>query len=178
MKSKIIYKNEEIELIEDFIDVGYMAEEFEAMDIHSNMIEVKRRVEDTPIVIFASFPNYDEYAEEIKELDSFLSDAKVNIKAYLILEDKLEEYEVLKNKLDKFTPIFDTNGDYGELYGTKLESGTLEGKLTKALFVISKDGAIFYIDFPSDLSQKIKIDRLQVELNKAYNTYNGVGCHG
>jgi hypothetical protein len=46
------------------------------------------------------------------------------------------------------------------------------------MFLISKDGAVFYLDMPNDLSDPFDLDRLRVELNKAYTSYNGTGCHG
>jgi peroxiredoxin len=83
----------------------------------------------------------------------------------------------LKNRLEKFKIYFDCEDEFGGMYGTQIVSGTLEGMLTKALFLISKDGAIFYLDMPDDISKPLDLERLQVELNKAYVSYTGVGCH-
>ena len=68
--------------------------------------------------------------------------------------------------------------EFGPMYGTKIVQGDLENKLAKALFLISKDGAIFYLEFLKNLEENFDLERLRVELNKAYITYTGVGCHG
>lgn len=178
MGSKIIYKDQAIDLIDEFVDVGYMAEEFCAVDSDNNECSIKRTKKNISMIVLFSVPNYEEYQNDIQALDKFLFEAKVGIDCYLVFDSFFDGYEMLKNKLDKFCPIFDINSEFGELYGTKLESGILKGKLTKALFVISKDGAIFYIDMPGDISKPIDLQRLQYELNRAYTTYTGVGCHG
>jgi hypothetical protein len=64
------------------------------------------------------------------------------------------------------------------MYGTKIVSGSLEDKLTKALFLIGKDGAVYHIDMPENLEKPLNIERVRVEVNKVYQSYTGVGCHG
>ena len=64
------------------------------------------------------------------------------------------------------------------MYGTKIVSGSMENKLTKALFIIGKDGAIYHIDIPEDLEKPLDMERVRLELNKVYQSYTGVGCHG
>ena len=64
------------------------------------------------------------------------------------------------------------------MYGTKIVSGTLENRLTKALFLIGKDGAIYHIDMPSNLDSPLNLERIRAELNKVYQSYTGAGCHG
>lgn len=174
MKSKIIYKNEEMELTDDFIDIGYMAENFEAIDINKNEIEIKRASSNRNIQIFMSFPTFDEFSSEIIEFDEFMNNAKVDIYTYIIFNDKFE----IPYKFKKLIPIFDINEEFASMYGTKIVSGSLENKLTKALFLIGKDGAIYHIDMPNDLEKPLDIERIRVELNKVYQSYTGAGCHG
>lgn len=179
MESKLIYKNEELELCEDFIDVGYMAENFEAHDFYDNIIEVKRSNIERSMTILFSFPDASNgFLQEILKLDKFLSAIEVDINCYLIFDKEHENMAPLKNNLNKLIIIYDTENEYGSMYGTQIVSGTLENKLTKALFLISKDGAVFYLEMPNDLEKEFNIDRLRVELNKAYVSYTGVGCHG
>jgi len=79
--------------------------------------------------------------------------------------------------LKKFEILIDSEQEFGGMYGASIEDGSLESKLTKSLFLIGKDGAIFWLEVPEDLSKELDLERLQVELNKAYVTYTGVGCH-
>ncbi|MGE0050464.1 MAG: hypothetical protein AB7S49_02960 [Arcobacter sp.] len=174
MKSKIIYKNEEMELTDDFIDIGYMAENFEVIDINKNVIEIKRASPNRNIQIFMSFPSFDEFLNEIVNFDEFMNNAKVDIFTYIIFNKEFE----IPYKFKKLIPIFDINEEFASMYGTKIVSGTLDNKLTKALFLIGKDGAIYHIDMPSDLEKPLDIERIRVELNKVYQSYTGAGCHG
>ena len=103
---------------------------------------------------------------------------EVPVNCYLIFDKETEERAALKNRLEKLELIYDSEEEFGAMYGTKIVSGNLKDKLTKALFLISKDGSIFYIDMPKDLDNPLNLERLRVELNKAYVTYTGTGCHG
>ena len=93
---------------------------------------------------------------------------------YLIFNEKVKfDYD-----FKKIIPVFDVNEDFASMYGTKIVSGTLENCLTKALFLVGKDGAIYHIDMPEELQKPLDMDRIRVELNKVYQSYTGVGCHG
>jgi peroxiredoxin len=168
------YKNEEFELIDEIIDVGYMAEEINAKDIEGNDLLIRKASPNRMIQIFLSFPNFEDFKEEIIAFDEFMDEAKVEIFTYLLL-DKKGDFDY---KFKRITPAFDVNEDFACMYGTKIVSGSLENCLTKALFLIGKDGAIYHIDMPEDLDKPLNMDRIRVELNKVYQSYTGVGCHG
>lgn len=177
MDYDLIYRDEKMELCEDFIDVGYMAENIEVTTLEGKALEVKRSHQDSSMTILASFPNCEDFEREILALDTFLSHLQVIVHSYLIFDTKSDTLESLAKKLKTFKALIDSEREFGPMYGTEIASGSLEGKLTKSLFLISKDGAIFYLDMPKDLEKSIDLDRLQIELNKAYITYTGVGCH-
>ncbi len=179
MESKIVYNGNECELTDDFIDIGYMAENIEVTDFFGKAKEIKRSDAKGSMTLFVSFPNSDEdFVKELLKIDEFMSHIQVDIHCYFIFNEKLEDLQALNNGLKKFEIVFDTEEDFGNMYGTKIVSGELEDKLTKALFLISKDGAVFYLDMPEDLDKEFDIERLRAELNRAYITYTGVGCHG
>lgn len=167
------YKNEEFKLTDEFIDIGYMAEDIEAVDINGNPLLIKKASSNRMIQIFLSFPNFEDFKEEILEFDEFMNDAKVEIFTYLLFNEKID-----LPKFKKIVPAFDINCDFADMYGTKIVSGSMEDKLTKALFIIGKDGAIYHIDMPQDLEKPLDMERIRVELNKVYQSYTGVGCHG
>lgn len=173
MESQMKYKNEEFLLTDEFIDIGYMAEEVEAVDLEGNEIILKKASENRMIQIFLSFPSFEEFKEEILAFDEFMDEAQVEIFSYILFNEKIE-----LPKFKKLIPIFDVNQDFADMYGTKIISGSLENKLTKALFLIGKDGAIYHIDMPENLEKPFDMDRIRVELNKVYQSYTGVGCHG
>ena len=174
MKSKIIYKNEEMKLTDEFIDIGYMAENFDVININNEEITIKKASPNRNIQLFLSFPNFNDFSEEIIAFDEFISGAKIDIFVYLIFNEKID----ISYDFKKIIPIFDINEEFANMYGTKIVSGTLENRLTKALFLIGKDGAIYHIDMPSNLDSPLDLERIRAELNKAYQSYTGAGCHG
>jgi peroxiredoxin len=179
MESKIKHNDEYIDLCEDFIDVGYMAENIDVVDLSANQVQIKRSHKDKSMTVLVSFPDdKDGYIDEILLIDEFLSKIQVPLNAYMIFDKDAKIQDNLKQNLKKFEVVIDAQDEFGNMYGTKLISGSLKDKLTKSLFLISKDGAIFYLDMPNDLSDKFDLERLRVELNKAYVSYTGVGCHG
>jgi peroxiredoxin len=178
MNSKLLYKNEEQILVDDFMDIGYMAENVVVLSTCKEQTELKRNNEAKSMSMFVSFPSLSDFENEILRLDKFMSDIKVDINCYLLFDSYNVERVELERKLNIFKVFFDEEEEYGNMYGTKIEKGTLESKLTKALFLISKDGAVFYIDMPELIEKPLDMDRLHIALNKAYVAYTGVGCHG
>ena len=97
MKSKIIYKNEEMNLTDDFIDIGYMAENFDVINLKNEEITIKKASPNRNIQLFLSFPNFDEFKDEIIAFDEFISEAKVDIFTYIIFNEKIDfPYEFKK----------------------------------------------------------------------------------
>ncbi|WP_320035621.1 hypothetical protein ACMC56_00390 [Campylobacterota bacterium DY0563] len=169
----MIYKNEEFKITDEIIDIGYMAEDVDVENIEGQEFTIKKASPDRTIQIFISFPNFEDFKEEIESFDNFMNDSKVEINTYLFFNKEIE-----LPKLKRIIPVFDVNDEFGEMYGTKIVSGSMENKLTKALFIIGKDGAIYHIDIPEDLEKPLDMERVRVELNKVYQSYTGVGCHG
>lgn len=175
MESNILYKNKSYELIDDFIDVGYMAENFVAKDFEDNEVKVQRSNPEKSMSIFVSAPFGD---ESLLQLDELLSHIEVDLKCYFVFEKKDESLVAFHKSLKKFQIVFDAFDEFGPMYGTKIVQGDLENRLAKALFLVSKDGAVFYLEFLKNLEENFDLERLRIELNKAYITYTGVGCHG
>lgn len=174
MESKLVYKNEMFDLTDEFTDIGYMAEDIEAVDAEHNKLFIKKTNENRTIQLFLSFPSFEEFKEEIIAFDELMESAEVEILTYIIFDIQT----TVSYQFKKLILAFDENEEYANMYGTKIVSGSLKDKLTKALFLIGKDGAIWHIDMPNNLEQPFDQDRIRVELNKVYQSYTGVGCHG
>lgn len=171
----MIYNGETFELCEEFMDIGYMAENFEATTLDGGSKEIKRSNPDRIMTLLLSFPNAKEFESGIHKIDEFMSHIQIEINCYMLFASK-EDCNL--DGLKKFEILIDSEQEFGGMYGASIEDSSIEGKLTKSLFLIGKDGAIFWLEVPEDLSKELDLDRLQVELNKAYVTYTGVGCHG
>ncbi|MDD5359228.1 MAG: hypothetical protein PHI79_05425 [Sulfurovaceae bacterium] len=174
--SHIKYKDEILSLSDELADVGYMAENIQVVDVDKNNLVVKRSHLDYAMTILISFPK--SVFDEIYRLDEFLSMIQVPIHCYAIFNEYSDEIAKIQKDFKKINIVFDDFDEFKELYGTEIVTGSMAGDLCKSIFLISKDGAIFYIDILDDLEKSFDLERLQVELNKAYVTYTGVGCHG
>lgn len=71
----------------------------------------------------------------------------------------------------------DAEGEFGDFYGVRLEGNPYGGELTKALLLISKDGALYYDEFVTDLTQRFNTETLQRKILSAQICYTGKGCH-
>jgi hypothetical protein len=172
----IVYKGEYLSLSDEFTDVGYMAENINVLDVFKNNLIVKRSHLNHAMTILISFPM--SIYDEIFRLDEFLSMIKVDVYCYVIFNEYCEEIAKIEKGLKKIKIVFDEFREFRELYGTEIVTGSMTGDLCKSIFLISKDGAIFYIDILDNLEKCFDLERLQIELNKAYLTYTGAGCHG
>lgn len=174
--SHVLYKDEKLSLSDELVDVGYMAENIEVVDTAKNNLIVKRSHLDHAMTILISFPK--SIFDEIYRLDEFLSMIQVEVHCYAIFGEYCDEIAKIEKDLKKIKIVFDDFKEFKELYGTEIVTGSMAGDLCKSIFLISKDGAIFYIDILDDLEKRFDLERLQIELNKAYLTYTGAGCHG
>lgn len=170
---------ETVELVDDYIDVGYMAEDFEVCSPEGEAKTIIKQVKPPMMQLFVSLPSLeDRFLKEIKILDELLSDVQVDMRCYLLFAKGCEGAQSVAEKFTTFETLLDCEGEFGELYGTKIVSGPYKDALTKALFLISKDGAVYHIDMPASLNTPFDLQKLRIESNKAYTTYNGTGCHG
>lgn len=173
----ITYHDEIMTLIDDAIEEGYMAQNITVSTSNANKFTIQRSREDLSMTILFSVPNL-EFEDEILQIDSFLSLLQVPIKSYLIFNHPLPKIEKLQKHLKTMQIAYDAYDEFGVWYGAKIIDGSLAGLLCKSIFLISKDGAVFYVDMPHDMSDKINLERLRIALNKAFTIYTGVGCHG
>lgn len=174
MGYKMKYKGEHFELVEEFMDIGYMAENFEVTTFNGESKAINRSNPERIMTLLVSFPNAQEFESEIRKIDEFMSHIQIDINCYALFAS---QEDCTLDGLKKFEVLIDSEAEFGGMYGASIEDGSLAGKLTKALFLIGKDGSIFWLEVPEDLSKELDLERLQVELNRAYVSYTGVGCH-
>jgi len=170
---KAFYKTQELEIIDEHIESGYMSDKVLMVDLEGNEIMIGGSKNRT-IQVFLSLPHDDEFLlEEAIQLDNFLQNATVSIFAYLIFASKPKNLPTF----ERLVPLIDVNDIFSLQYGVKIESEYLLNHLTKALYIIGKDGAIFYDWLPSHLEEMLDFDIFTIEMNRAFNAYTGVGCH-
>ncbi len=176
---RVKYNEFELELIDEFAEAGYRAERVKLLDSASKDIIIGGQRPDKDLQVMVSIPEYsDLFLEDIRALDALLAQTAIPIHAYLISQEKPSKVEQEKYKLHSFLPLYDLFGEYGVMYGTKIETDPFQGKLAKAIFIIGKDGAIYFENVFSDMAQNIDTTRVVIELNRAAQAYTGAGCHG
>lgn len=158
----------------EFLDVGYMAEDFVASNYEGKLQTIKRSDKEA-MAIFTSFCQLSRFSmKEIEIIDSFLQHAQVPLRAYIILKTPNNYAYELSKTLQKCQLLFDTQEEFSGLYGIQ----TVEGVLAKTLFVIGKEGAIYHVQTPQSANEAFDLESLRMHLNKTYQSYNGTGCHG
>lgn len=169
---KIIYNGEAIALEDEMLDVGYSAEKVELLTKDDKKVTVGGHTGRTQILV--SLPFADETLKaELAAIDGMLNEvAKSQIDAWVIASDKSVEADV-----GFFKSGVDYDEAFGDYYGTRLKGGELDGKLTKALFIVAQDGTLFYIDAPADLAEPFNMERFQRQIVTALSCCDKKGCH-
>ena len=139
--SKIFYKDEILEITDDFIDVGYMAENVEVETIEKEALEIKRSHGDDSMTLLISLPQI--LLDEVAALDKFLSAIKVPIHCYLILAKRAQEGQEGLKKLQKLEAVFDVQEEFGGMYGTKIVTGSMRLIFASRYFLSAKRGRSF-----------------------------------
>ena len=78
------YKGETFKLCDEFMDIGYMAENFEATTLNAKSKEIKRSNPNRIMTMLVSFPNASEFEDEIRKIDAFMSRIQIEINCYML----------------------------------------------------------------------------------------------
>ena len=170
---RVKYNDEALELIDEFVEVGYKSEKVKVLSKTNENITIGGYNNTKKVVLIVSMPYVEGVEIQIKKLDTYLQNIVVEIDCFLVMSEE----KVFDMTLSKLIPVCDRYKEFGTMYGTLITSGTLENQLCKALFIIGKDGAIYYESTLQNLSDEFDLERLSIELNRAFGSYTGKGCH-
>ncbi len=169
---QITYNRSTLTLEDIPLDVGYACEKV-SLKKHSGESFSVGGQNGTQLIISAPFID-DRLLSQIEETQSLLSlNALGGISKTLVVsttghtDPKLEEWRF----------GFDEEEAFGDFYGVRLASGELGGEFAKALFIVSKDGALFYDEILRDLNGSFSLEKALPKIAAAINCYNGKGCH-
>ncbi len=159
-------------VLEDMpLDEGYASEKITAKDFLGEEVHFAGQNGKTQIIVstpYLSQDNYDEFNAIFQNKDLEMED----VEKYLVLSSK----EDVKVAFD-MPVVIDDEEMFGDEFGVRISDAPLAGKLTKALFIISKDGAIFYEEVPTDLKMRFNEDKIYQKTMAALECYTGKGCH-
>ncbi len=167
---QIRYKTSILQLDDIPLDVGYASERVELKNTAQESFRVGGQNGATQLILTAPFID-DALIAQLGELDALLSLNSLGAitKALVVATDKHDD-----PKLEEWQFGIDAGEAFGDYYGVRLSNN----ELSKTLFVISKDGAVFYHEILSDLNDPFSLDKALVKIAAAQNCYTGKGCHG
>ena len=155
------------------LDVGYASEKVKLKGSDGKEYSIGGHNGKTQLIVTAPFID-DAFKEELREIDAMLpKGGEYEVTAALVVANETHE----DPGLDTFDFFIDSENEFGDFYGVRLEGDPCGGELTKAVILISKDGAIFYDEFTNNLHDKFKADTLMRKIAAAQICYTGKGCH-
>lgn len=156
------------------LDIGYAAEKVELKKPDGQTFQIGGQNGMTQIILSAPFID-EKLVHELHQLDSLLDLNALNgISKVLVVADNRHHLPVL----DGWLVGYDYDKAFADYYGVRLTGEPLEGELAKALFIVSKDGALFYHQITEDINQPFSLDKVLLQIAAAQNCYTGKGCHG
>lgn len=155
------------------LDIGYASEQVTLTKEDGQAYTIAGQNGKTQLII--STPFIDEsFITELKEISAFIPrEDEQEITVSLVVANDTHQ----NPECDDIAFLIDTQGEFGDWYGLRLVGDPLEGELTKSAILITKDGALFYDDYPSDLADKFNQDTLYRKITAAQTCYTGKGCH-
>lgn len=167
---RITHKSSFLELQDLPVDIGYASEKVELKDPKGTNIAIGGQNGTTQLLISAPFID-DGLLAQLKELDTLLNINALNaITKSLIVANASHTIPVM----EEWFSGYDADGAFGDFYGLRLTND----ELAKALFIISKDGAVFHHEILNDLDALFNIEKTVIKISAAMNCYTGKGCHG
>ena len=152
------------------LDIGYGSQKVTISDKNGSKFVIGGQNGKTQLIF--TLPFVDD--KSLKELEDILIHVKEhNIDASLVTANDKTINPDFKN----INFYIDTDGEFGDFYGVRLKGEPFGGEFTKAVILISKDGAIFYDEFLDDLDKKFNLNTLLIQITAAQTCYMGKGCH-
>lgn len=166
----IIHQHSTLTLEDMPLDIGYASERVDLKNVLGESFCVGGQNGSTQLLISSPFID-DALMTQLSEIDTLLSlNALGGITKALIVANDSHKLP----SLDEWLIGYDVDEAFGDYYGVRLSNK----ELAKSLFILSKDGALFYHEILSDLNGPFSIDRALAKIVAANSCYTGKGCHG
>ncbi|DAB37443.1 MAG: hypothetical protein A2023_04530 [Sulfuricurvum sp. GWF2_44_89] len=167
---QITYNTTLLELEDTPLDIGYASERVDLKSSTGETFRVGGQNGATQLII--ALPFIDEISiVQLKKMDSLLYvNALGGITKALVVASDTHTMP----PLEEWLVGFDYDEAFGDYYGVRLSNK----ELAKSLFIISKDGAVFYHEILNDLNDPFSLDKALLKIAAAQSCYTGKGCHG
>jgi len=155
------------------LDIGYASEKVILSDSNGKECSIGGHTGKTQLIV--TTPSIDEtFLNQVKRISEIIpTSGEHEVVASLIVAN--DSHKAVE--LDKFDFLIDVNEEFADMYGVRLKGEPFDGELTKAVILISKDGAIYYDQFCDDLNHELNTDILYRKILSAQLCYTGKGCH-
>jgi len=170
---QITYNTSTLHLEDMPLGVGYASDKVTLKEMNDQPFTIGGQNGHTQLIISAPFVD-ETLISQLKEIDELLSLNALVISKSLVVATKEHNHP----QLAEWNYGYDYDTQFGDYYGVRLGEGELCGEFTKALFIISKDGALFYDEIPKDLKEPFSMEKAIAKIAAAVNCYTGHGCHG
>lgn len=155
------------------MDIGYASEKVKLYDKKGHEHMIAGQNGKTQLIISAPFINKT-FKDELQKIDELLNEEfNENFECHLVMANEEHQDPHMKN----IDFLIDTEGEFGDWYGVRLQGEILKDEFTKSLMIISKDGALFYDEYPLDISNPFNQETLLRKIAAAQTCYTGKGCH-
>jgi thiol peroxidase len=155
------------------LDIGYASEKVHLSDINGKDHLIGGHSGQTQLIITTPFID-EAFIQELQKIGELIPSSQTyKVSKSLVVAHNSQSAPELEN----FNFFIDSHGEFGDMYGVRLKGEPFDGELTKAIILISKDGAIFYDQFCDDLSHQFNTDILYRKILAAQLCYTGKGCH-
>lgn len=160
-------------LEEQPLDIGYASEKVALVDAEKKEAFIGGHNGKTQLFITTPFIDA-AFTQELKALQEILPKGGLyEVTAALIVANDRHTNPALEG-IDFY---IDEGEEFGDFYGVRLRGEPYGGEFTKALILVSKDGAIYYDEFLGDLADRFNLDTLYRKIAAAQLCYTGKGCH-
>ena len=154
------------------LDIGYASEKVMLKTKEGTDAAVGGQNGTTQLIVTAPFID-EPFIDELETIAKSLPGDENAVSATLIVAGKTHD----DPGLARFRFLIDSDKAFADWYGVRLSGDPLEGELTKALFVISKDGALYYDEFAKNLHDPFNAETVLRKIYAAQECYTGKGCH-
>lgn len=166
---QITYNTLSLHLEDMPLDVGYASEKVNLKNTTGDIFSIGGQNGATQLLISTPFID-DALSSQLEEIDRLLSlNALGGITKALIVANDTHTLP----QSEEWLSGYDYDEAYGDYYGVRLSNK----ELAKTLFIISKDGAVFYHEILGDLNGSFSIDKTLSKIVAANSCYTGKGCH-
>ncbi|MCX6074891.1 MAG: hypothetical protein NTY39_11260 [Campylobacterales bacterium] len=170
---QITYNTSTLYLEDIPLDIGYASEKVSLKNHNDETFSVGGQNGFTQLIVSTPFID-DPLLAQLEEINILL---ELNALQSLTKSLVVASTHHLNPRIEGWQFGIDTNEEFGDYYGTRLAKGELGGEFTKALFIVSKDGALFYDEILNDLNKPFSLEKALPKIAAAMNCYTGKGCH-